>query len=356
MSTPGEPRATRDARWFVAPRSPSRERSRGRVSMMPWVAILFTACSGGDGAQRAGPSLDLRVDSMGIVPEARAIRLDARRDLTESSGAAMSAAQPGVWFTINDSGNEPVLYALDTTGADRGSWRITNASNRDWEALTTGPCSHGDSRADAPPTDQCVYIGEVGDNGAKHESVKIYRLAEPRAGRTGFTGEATAVALTVRYESGPRDVEAMFAGPDGSLYLISKRRLKRLDGGLRPALVFMIPADAWLRPDRHVIARLIDSLPIVPGSALGRQITDAAMAPGGAAVAVRTYTQLYVFHADPSSGRIRTDVPPTICSIAGLDERQGEGITWFGHPGRWMLTSEGRGEVAWVVHCGPESR
>lgn len=325
--------------------------------MVPSVAILLVACSGGDGAQRAGPSLDVRSDSMGIVPEVRAIRLDARRDLTESSGAAMSVAQPGVWFTINDSGNEPVLYALDTAGSDRGSWRITNARNRDWEALTTGPCGHGESPADTPPIGQCVYIGELGDNGAKHESVKVYRLAEPRAGRAGFTGQATAVALTVRYESGPRDVEAMFAGPDGSLYLISKRRLKNPAGGLRPALVFMIPADAWRRPERHAIARLIDSLPIVPGSALGRQITGASLAPGGEAAAVRTYTQLYVFRADPATGRIRTTIPPTICSIAGLEERQGEGVTWFGHPALWMLTSEGRGEPAWVVHCAPpESR
>ncbi len=68
-------------------------------------------------------------------------------------------------------------------------------------------------------------------------------------------------------------------------------------------------------------------------------------------MAVRTYTQLYVFRADTATGRIATHVAPTICSIASLEERQGEGITWFGDDGAWMLTSEGVNEPLHVVAC-----
>lgn len=299
--------------------------------------------------------MHLGADSMGIEPDARTIRLRTPPELTENSGAAMSAAQPGVWFTINDSGHEPVLFALDTTGAARGAWRIAGAGNRDWETLTTGPCLHGPASETANAGRRCVYIGEVGDNQARHPAVHIYRVTEPLLASRERGGELPATVLTVRYESGPRDVEAMVAGPDGTLYLISKRRLKDASGRLRPALIFAIPPQAWRRIADTAVARLVDSLPVVPGSALGRQITGASFARDGGAIAVRTYTQLYVFRADRTTGRIRTDVPPTICSVAGLEEKQGEGVTWFDGDS-WMLTSEGRGEPAWVVECPAPSQ
>jgi hypothetical protein len=279
---------------------------------------------------------------MGIVPSARRIAMRGPRELEENSGAAMSVRQPGVFFTINDSGHDPVLFALDTTGRARGSWPIEGARNRDWESIALGSCGGETARG-------CVYIGEVGDNGARHSSVTIYRVAEPDAnGRTG--APLAPVALSLEYEGGPLDVEAMYAGPDGALFLIGKRRREDASGRFRPAPVFEIPASAWAS-GAHYVARQIDSLPIVPGTALGRQITGAELSRDGAAVAVRTYTQLYVFRADSATGRIDTAVPPTICSIASLEEKQGEGITWMPVAGQWLLTSEGRGEPAWVVAC-----
>jgi hypothetical protein len=295
--------------------------------------------------------MNLAADSMGVVPDAYMIEVSTRAGLVENSGAAMSVAQPGVWFTINDSGNDAVLFALDTTGADRGAWHIAGARNRDWEALTLGPCTGGDSldAAGAPP--RCLFIGEVGDNDARHMSASVLRVSEPAAQQRGYTGELRATALSFVYEGGPHDVEAMYAGPDGTLFLITKRARKDASGLLRPALIFALPPSAWRASGSPATAALVDSLPVIPGSALGRQITDAARSPSGGTVAVRTYTQLYVFRADTATGRIATDVPPTICSIAGLEERQGEGLTWFGDEGAWMLTSEGVNEPLHVVTC-----
>ena len=295
--------------------------------------------------------MNLAADSMGVIPDAYRIEVRTRAGLVENSGAAMSVAQPGVWFTINDSGSEAVLFALDTTGADRGAWRIAGARNRDWEAITLGTCTGGDAAGLAGAQPGCLFIGEVGDNEARYSSVRIYRVREPAAQQSGYTGELRATALSFVYEGGPRDVEAMYAGPDGTLFLITKRALKDASGRLRPALIFAIHPSSWHAPGSPATAALVDSLPVVPGSALGRQITDAARSPDGATVAVRTYTQLYVFHADAATGRIAAHVPPTICSIAGLEERQGEGLTWFGDEGAWMLTSEGVNEPAHVVAC-----
>jgi hypothetical protein len=264
----------------------------------------------------------------------------------ENSGAAMSARQSGVWFTINDSGHDPVLFALDTAGEPRGAWRVVGARNRDWETLASGPCVGG-----GPFAARCLYIGDVGDNAAQHASVTIFRVEEPDAGGPVDTGSLTTTALHFVYEGGPRDVEAMYAGPDGTLYLISKRPLQDAAGRFRRALIFAIPPVAWGREGAPYVATLVDSLPIVPGTALGRRLTGATLSRDGRAAAVRTYTQLYVFRTDSATGRIDDTVPPTVCSLAGLEERQGEGVTWFGETGEWLLTSEGRDEPVWVVRC-----
>src|SRR5690348_8334953 len=141
-------------------------------------AFLAAGC-GATGEHRVISRYYSATDSMGAAPAHLSIvRRDAPSDLVENSAAAMSMTQQGIFFTINDSGNEPLLFALDTTNRDRGVWRVTNATNSDWEAASIGPCSPGAAA-------WCVYIGDTGDNEATHRSRKIYRAAEPRAMASG---------------------------------------------------------------------------------------------------------------------------------------------------------------------------
>jgi len=319
------------------------------------LASLVTVCVAcaaqdvqrGQPAERA-PNLD--TDSMGVVPTTTVIRLRARSELVENSAATLSATQPGIFFTLNDSGSEPLLFAFDSTGADRGMWRVTDASNDDWESASTGPCSGSAAGATAAPPRECVYIGDTGDNGADRPSRVIYRIVEPGAERAGFTGEVAAEALVYRYEDGPHDVEAMYVAPNADTYLITKRSLEDSSGRRRPSLVFRLPADAW-RAGSAVVAALVDSLPVVPGSAPKRQITDAALSPDGRHLAVRTYAQVYVFATDSATGRVRASVPPGVCNIGALARWQGEGVAWFGRTGTLLLTNEGRRSPMFVVGC-----
>src|SRR5215831_3895936 len=109
-----------------------------------WVLGSGTvACSSADKpmTRRSERAPYVGTDTMGALPAStRLIRLHARPELIENSAAANSFAQPGVVFTINDSGNDPLLFAFDTTGADRGVWRVQGATNVDWEAASIGPC------------------------------------------------------------------------------------------------------------------------------------------------------------------------------------------------------------------------
>lgn len=290
-------------------------------------------------------------DSMGATPRNHhVIPVTARASLIENSGATMSIEQPGVLFTINDSGSEPVLFALDTTGADRGAWRISNARNVDWEALSSGPCTlPAADPVSVQRVTRCLYIGDVGDNEAKRSFVQIYQVPEPVAQDGGYTGTLTARALTFTYQDGPHDVEAMFIGTDGSVNLITKRAMRNWRASLRPALIFTIPVSAW-HSDERVTAMLTDSLPIIPGSAIQRTITDASLSWDGTLLAARTYRQVYVMAMDTATRRVARRAA-RVCNVFNLDERQGEGMTWFLGTRRLLLTSEGRGEPMHVIDC-----
>lgn len=289
---------------------------------------------------------------MGVVPtKFVAIPLQARAELVENSAATLSHTQPGVFFTVNDSGNDPWLFALDTTGADRGVWRVAGASNVDWESASVGPCAApvpGDTARASPS--ECVYIGDTGDNEARRPSRVVYRVAEPKAEQAGFTGDVTAQPLIYSYADGPHDVEAMYVAPNADTYLITKRRLTDATGRLRPALVFRLPADAWAR-GVPAIAQLVDSLPIVPGSAPLRTITDASLSPDARYLAVRTYAQVYLFATDSLTGRVIGTIPPVVCNTMGIGEWGGEGITWFGRSTTLLMTAEGRESPMYAVDC-----
>lgn len=268
------------------------------------------------------------------------VRLSVR-ELTENSAAAMSRRQPGVLFTLNDSGNDPLLFAIDTGGASRGVWRVANATNVDWESLAIGPCAANDRTS-------CVYIGDTGDNNARHRSRVIYRAHEPDA--DGRRATLTVAALRYVYSDGPHDVEAMYVAPNGDILLITKRPLADAAAVLRPALVFLLPEASWSQRGRSR-AELIDSLPIIPGSAPLRAITDAALSPDGRHLAVRTYAQTFIFATDSLTGRVDHQVAPSVCNIVPLGEAQGEGITWVDNAGRLAFTSEGQGAPLHLANC-----
>jgi hypothetical protein len=255
--------------------------------------------------------------------------------LTESSGVARSRTMPGVLYSINDSGNPPILFATDTAGRSLGRWTVPGIQNRDWEALAIGPCS----------ASSCLYIADTGDNQEQRTTARLYRLREP-TGLARFRGAPDATPLeldsvTVQYPDGPHDVEAIWIDATGAIMLVSKGR----SGGVR---LYRVRPDSRAR--NPVRAELLQILPIVPDQRLGRWVTDAARSPDGRTVAIRTYTELYLF---PQAGPSRLGTP-TVCSLAGL-EPQGEGVEWLDDR-RLVLTSEAPfGAAAGLLHvvrCG----
>jgi hypothetical protein len=160
-------------------------------------ACLFLAAAAA--AQVAARLEDLRVD--------------------ESSGVAASRANPGLFWTHNESGGGAFLYAFGRDGRAWGRWRVRGARNVDWEDIAVGP---GPQRGRWH-----LYIGDIGDNARRRDEIVVYRVEEPRiAGRgecKSACETAPATALRLRYPDGPHDAEALLVHPtNGDLYIVTK--------------------------------------------------------------------------------------------------------------------------------------
>ncbi|HEV2734240.1 MAG TPA: hypothetical protein VGV85_05345 [Longimicrobiaceae bacterium] len=277
------------------------------------LVLAAAACAPGDVPGAAAATTTCQVVESSIrLPE----------DVAESSGLAESRVRPGVFWTHNDSGGDPVLYAVNAAGQLLGTVRVTGAENKDWEDVAVGPCPGG----------SCLYIGDTGDNNGKRKDVEVYRVPEPLP---TATATAPAQRFKLRYPQQSRDSEAMFVLPDGTLYLITK-------GRQHPVELFR--AAAPLRAGATSVLQRVSGLST---SEPGRidQVTGAAATPDGRRVAVRTYTGLYVFRtADLLSG----DQPAAErVDLAPLDEPQGEAVE-IRDDGTVFLTSEspGKGDPA----------
>src|ERR1017187_550802 len=88
--------------------------------------------------------------------------------LTEASGIAASRNNPGVLWTENDSGNAPVVYAIDSQGRNLGTYALPG--NTDNEDIGIGP---------GPVTNvSYLFVTDIGDNNSVRASIAIYQTPE----------------------------------------------------------------------------------------------------------------------------------------------------------------------------------
>ncbi|MFI9602875.1 WD40 repeat domain-containing protein [Streptomyces sp. NPDC052043] len=224
--------------------------------------------------------------------------------IRESSGLAASRLHPGVYWTHNDSGYGPQIYAVDgRTGETVATITLSGIGKpRDVEAISLGPGNQ-------------IYVADTGDNlGGTWPYVWIYRLPEPKELKDRTI---RATQYVVKYADGPRDVESMVVHPKtGRVYLIDKNE----DGG------HLYEGPAELSPSGTNVFE-----PIAP---VDLWATDAALSPDGTHLVVRGY--FGGIHYDWNGGRIkragRLDVPL---------QRQGESVTYSVDGTKLLYGSEG---------------
>jgi hypothetical protein len=218
-------------------------------------------------------------------------RLAEPRNL-EQSGLAVSTRTPGLLWTHNDSGGQPILFALGSDGELRGTIQVAGVANRDWEEVAAFQL---DGRA-------WLMAAEIGDNYAKHPQSMLHVLAEPDAAQLN---PAQPLKLTpdytihFTYEDGPRDCEALAVDTrERVVYLLSKRdrptRLYRLPLAAAPAgqaAVARFVGTVWDFPQPDGMQRLSP----LPAVSLQGMPTAMNFLPGGSGILVLTYGGVYLF-------------------------------------------------------------
>lgn len=254
----------------------------------------------------------------------------------ESSGLAASRRDPRILWTMNDSGGEPVLYAVEPNGARRGDLRITGATNRDWEDLASFKL---DGRA-------WLLVADVGDNGSHRTDCVLYVVAEPDPAELSPLRETLATVawkIPVRYLDGPRDCEAVAVDAKaGLVYLLAKRTSPH---GLY-SLPLQPPADGVV-PAARVVAQFPNAsipqptatqklMPIATGR-FRAQPTGMDFAADGSAAVIVSYGDVLFFPRQKGE-RWETTLlrPPVVLPPHGL--AQAEGVA-FGADNRTIYVS-----------------
>jgi hypothetical protein len=235
-------------------------------------------------------------------------------EATELSGLAVSAAQRGVLWSHNDSGDRARLFALRTDGSLIASLDVPGAEAVDWEDIAVGP--GGD-----------LLVADIGDNQARRASVDVYRIPEPRlAAGPATTAPATRLRLT--YPDGAHDAETLLADRrTGELVIVTKAFSGR--SGVYTARVPArgVPATATLRRAGSVEL------------GLGGLATAGDVSADGRTVAIRTYTALFAWARRPGRSLAATLTRARPCTgQVGLGaEGQGEALA-LSRDGRSFFT------------------
>jgi hypothetical protein len=287
------------------------------------ILLLMSAWNGVRTVTPQAPARSGSASSASATPHCRATGTATSLPtvVLESSGLARSTREPGVFWTHNDRGSGPSLFAVDEQGRLLRTVRVRVPAT-DWEDLDIGPCDDG----------SCLYVGDIGDNNADREVVTIYRMAEPGTDAT----EVSAVALRVRFPDGPNDAESLFVLPTGDLFLVTKGRHHEI-------ALYWYPSPQ--RPNQTVLLERVRQLFTEPDDNAD-YVTAATATPNGRWIGIRTYRSLYIYDARRLLSGRRVD--PMIVDLRPLAEAQGEGLVMADDGTIWLSSEAGtrRGRAA----------
>jgi hypothetical protein len=192
--------------------------------------------------------------------------------IPESSGIVASRKHEGVYWTHNDSGNPPELFAITREGQLIHKFEVA-AKNVDWEDLALDDAGH-------------IYIADTGNNNRDRTEVHVYRVDEPdpRAKPPGNGAKTPPLRVNahwrLNYPDKPFDCESLFL-LGGKAYLISKN--------LTGAAAVIYRFDLAAPMNRPVVLEHVTEIPLIHAP-----VTAADVSEDGKRLAVMTVIGPYV--------------------------------------------------------------
>jgi hypothetical protein len=213
---------------------------------------------------------------------------DLAPGLTECSG--MAAIGSNAIAMINDSGNKPELFVVDSTGQLIYRSLIPGVENQDWEALAYG--------------NGILYIGDIGNNANRRKDLLIYALNVEHLLDSGKMNLVKKIPFQYqRQKNFPPaekskffDAEALFYFRS-NLYLVSKNRSQPFNGY---AYLYQIPLN-----DEDLTLSPLDSVALGKGLKQSHWVTGATIDQNGRLILLGydKYWQLDHFNGKDLSGQ-----------------------------------------------------
>lgn len=251
-----------------------------------------------------------------VVVDSERLGRVQNEELTEISGLAASAMEPGLLWAHNDSEGDAAVYAIGADGSDLGKFVLEGVDNRDWEDMAAW--------TDPATQESWLYVGDIGDNVGQWESILVHRVPEPILGESSVVAATAVETFEFTYPDGPHDAETLLVDPGtGDITIVTK-------------------ADSE-------IAQVFEAPGAVPGTTM--ELTesgtlDLSFTPAGLPTAgdylgefvlIRTYLAVLAY---PVADGAWWDAEP--CELDAPFEIQGEAIATAPDGGAYVTVSEGR--------------
>lgn len=242
--------------------------------------------------------------------------------IVEASGLVQSVQTDLLW-THNDSGGVGTLFGLAASGevVDRIELDVHSG---DWEDLAYAETADG----------WTFFVGDVGDNAEARDDIHVYLVPEDDPTAWGV--------MDLTYGDGlPHNCESIAVDPQtGELVVITKS--------------YSGDTQIYVKPGPHqdgdvAVLTLIAELDTASAPFSGSEATTAAdFSPLGNLLAVRTYSDVWLFRRDgsePLDAAFERDP----CDGGAPSEQQGESVGFAIDGGGYFMLSEGTQQPIWYV-------
>lgn len=289
-----------------------------------WLPSLMLAVMMLSSSSSVVSALDLVCPRIGLTDSGTRLNIydPNGQSFTEISGSGLSSIQTApsgepVLFVVNDRGGGARLGVYDSgNGIRLKTLRLdVLPSSNDWESMAIGSC--GDGGNDTYNNNTCIYIADVGNNGASasQATYRIYKIREPILENFQDNDEIPAqdtdfVEFNYFHASSPTDYadcEAVFldhtgwgGGSIGDLYLVTKWSGQNVD----KTRLYHIPTSAWASPVMYspaVVGTYVVGTYNIGGDLVGKTWTRADMTLDGTLIALGTVHRTFLFPRCPGT-------------------------------------------------------
>jgi hypothetical protein len=276
-----------------------------------WPRLLCAGAAGALVFAAASPAAAAPVQAAAETGQPSTICQVTDARLPELSGLVVVGDK---MVAINDGGDQLTVYVLDT-GCAVVDVHTATVDPYDPEDLAIGP-------------DGTAWLADIGDNRADRPTVALLALHP----------DGSTAIYRMSYPDGPHDAESLLLAPDGTPYFVTKEILGA-SGVYRPSA----PLTEGVVTPLERAAAVNFTLTGTEGGPVGRagqlMATGGAVSRDGTMIALRTYTDAYVWPL--SNSDVPTALAGTPVRIALPPAPQGEAISFSADDRQLVVAGEG---------------